>query len=169
MKRLEAPSCAEYAPQALAGAAQQALSRLGGLRAAHGRYGEPRIFVGTPADAVGLTFRAVRLLGTVDYLYAVGFGDDVLAHAAVRRVNAAHVPVRATADEGRPAYSAFDSDAQRWVASTLAAVALDLHERLSGPLDEATADAIVRGYADVGHRLQAARQGWPQTRVEFDA
>jgi hypothetical protein len=40
--------------------------RLGALRAAHGRYGEPRIFVGTPADAVGLTFRAVRLLGTVE-------------------------------------------------------------------------------------------------------
>jgi RecB family exonuclease len=40
--------------------------RLGALRASHGRYGQPRIFIGTPADAMGLTFRAVRLLGTVE-------------------------------------------------------------------------------------------------------
>ena len=31
------------------------------------------------------------------------------------------------------------------------------------------ADAIVRGYAPMGFRLQASRQGWPETRAEFDA
>jgi uncharacterized protein (DUF2236 family) len=55
------------------------------------------------------------------------------------------------------------------VASTLAAVALDLRERLWGPVDEATGDAIVRGYAAVGQHLQATREGWPETRAEFDA
>ena len=109
-----------------------------------------------------------RLFGTLDYIYAVGFGDDELADAAVRAVNAAHVPVRGSAGGDRPAYSAFDADAQRWVASTLAAVSLDLRERLWGPVDEVTGDAIVRGYAAMGFRLQAARQGWPETRVEFE-
>lgn len=110
-----------------------------------------------------------RLFGTLDYIYAIGFGDDELAAAAVRAVNAAHVPVRGAAHDDRPAYSAFDADAQRWVASTLAAVALELRERLWGPVDEATGDAIVRGYATVGFRLQATREGWPETRAEFDA
>ena len=109
-----------------------------------------------------------RLFGTLDYIYAVGFGDEDLADAAVRGVNAAHVPVRGSAGDGRPAYSAFDADAQRWVASTLAAVSLDLRERLWGPVDEVTGDAIVRGYAAMGFRLQATRQGWPETRAEFE-
>jgi len=109
-----------------------------------------------------------RLWGTLDYVYAVGFGDEATVDAAVRAVNAAHVPVRGPAADGAAKYSAFDADAQRWVASTLLAVALDLQERLWGPVDQATADAIVRGYAPVGHRLQATRQGWPDTRAEFD-
>ncbi|MDQ2661179.1 MAG: DUF2236 domain-containing protein [Actinomycetota bacterium] len=109
-----------------------------------------------------------RLLGTLDYVYAIGFGDDDVVAAAVRSVNARHVPVRAASSEGHPGYSAFDADAQRWVASTLLAVALELHERLWGPLESEAADAIVRGYAPLGLRLQAARAGWPQSRAEFD-
>ncbi len=46
---------------------------------------------------------------------------------------------------------------------------MTLHERIWGPLDEATGDAIVRGYAPVGFQLQATREGWPETRAEFDA
>lgn len=110
-----------------------------------------------------------RLLGTLDYIYAVGFGDDELAAAAVRAVNIRHVPVRGGASAEGPEYSAFDDDAQRWVASTLLAVALELHERLSGRLDAEAGDAIVRGYGPYGFRLQASRAGWPESRAEFDA
>jgi uncharacterized protein (DUF2236 family) len=110
-----------------------------------------------------------RLIGTLDYVYAIGFGDDDLVTAVVETVNARHHPVRGPADEGRPAYSAFDADAQRWVASTLLATALRLHERLRGPLDTRTADAIVRSYGQLGTSLQAARRGWPDSRDEFDA
>ncbi|GAA1843229.1 oxygenase MpaB family protein [Agromyces salentinus] len=126
-----------------------------------------------------------RLFGTLDYVYAIGFGDADIADEAVRRVNARHVPVRgmldapastpASSDRVQEAaddavrYSAFDADAQRWVASTLLAVALEVHERVWGPLDAVRADAIVRGYAPLGFSLQGARQGWPTTRAEFDA
>ena len=129
---------------------------------------DPRVARGVAAHS-GFRERPLdRLLGTLDYVYAVGFGDDDTVAAAVRAVNARHVPVRGAADGGRPAYSAFDADAQRWVASTLLGVALALHERIWGPLDEPTADAVVRGYAPIGFHLQATREGWPETRAEFD-
>ncbi|MFF2390205.1 oxygenase MpaB family protein [Agromyces sp. NPDC058104] len=131
-------------------------------------------FAGRPLD---------RLFGTLDYVYAVGFGDEAVRRAAVRRVNARHAPVRgdaadsadvdADADEAGDArtarYSAFDADAQRWVASTLLATALAVEERLWGPLGEREADAIVRGYAPLGGSLQAGREGWPQSRAEFES
>ncbi|GAA1821128.1 oxygenase MpaB family protein [Agromyces neolithicus] len=111
-----------------------------------------------------------RLVGTLDYVYAIGFGDDEMVAAVVDAVNARHRPVRSPAAEaGEPTYSAFDADAQRWVASTLLATALRLHERLWGALDAATADVIVRSYGALGSSLQAAREGWPDSRAEFDA
>ncbi|HET6672236.1 MAG TPA: oxygenase MpaB family protein [Agromyces sp.] len=142
---------------------------LGGGAAILLQLADPRVAHGVARHS-GFRERPLdRLLGTLDYVYAIGFGDDDVVAAAVRAVNARHVPVRAAATDDRPAYSAFDPDAQRWVASTLLAVALELHERLWGPLDQAAADAIVRGYAPLGLRLQAARAGWPQSRAEFDA
>lgn len=110
-----------------------------------------------------------RLWGTLDYVYAVGFGDEALVAEVVRRVEERHRPVHGRSDAPSGPYSAFDADAQRWVASTLLAVALELHERLSGPLDPSEADAIVRCYGALGGRLQAERAGWPETRHEFDA
>lgn len=142
---------------------------LGGGAAILLQLADPRVARGVALHS-GFSDRPIdRLVGTLDYVYAVGFGDDDLAAAAVRTVNARHVPVRGEAADGHAAYSAFDADAQRWVASTLLAVALELHERLWGPLDTATGDAIVRGYRPYGFRLQAGRAGWPESRAEFDA
>ncbi len=39
---------------------------LGRARVAHGRFGEPRVYVGTPERAAGLPFRAVRVLGLAE-------------------------------------------------------------------------------------------------------
>ena len=142
---------------------------LGGGAAVLLQLADPRVARGVAGHSSFRDRPLDRLLGTLDYVYAVGFGDDEVVAEAVRTVNRRHVPVRGDAAEGRPAYSAFDADAQRWVASTLLAVAMDLHERLWGPLDRATGDAIVRGYAPVGFRLQASREGWPETRAEFTA
>lgn len=142
---------------------------LGGGAAILLQLADPRVARGVAGHS-GFRDRPLdRLLGTLDYVYAVGFGDEEIVAAAVRAVNARHRRVRGPAVDGKPAYSAYDPDAQRWVASTLLTVALELHERLWGPLDIETADAIVRGYAPVGIRLQAGRAGWPATRAEFDA
>lgn len=142
---------------------------LGGGAAILLQLADPRVARGVARHSGFLERPLDRLVGTLDYVYAIGFGDDEIAAAAVRTVNARHVPVRGTAEPGHPGYSAFDADAQRWVASTLLAVALDLHERLWGPLDDEAGDAIVRGYAPVGLRLQAGSAGWPASRAEFDA
>lgn len=149
----------------------EAVLLLGGAAAILLQLADPRVARGVARHSDFASRPLDRLIGTLDYVYAVGFGDDEVAAAAVRRVNARHAPVRSAADEGGVdgAYSAFDADAQRWVASTLLAVALDIHERVYGALDTAHADAIVRGYAPLGFRLQGAREGWPGTRAEFDA
>jgi len=142
---------------------------LGGGAAILLQLADPRVARGVARHS-GFRERPLdRLIGTLDYVYAIGFGDEQLAAEAVRVVNRRHAPVRGGAESGGPAYNAFDADAQRWVASTLLAVALTLHERLEGRLPAATADAIVRGYAPLGTRLQAAGEGWPETRAEFDA
>ncbi|MEF3403770.1 oxygenase MpaB family protein [Agromyces sp. CCNWLW203] len=141
---------------------------LGGGAAILLQLADPRVARGVARHS-GFRERPLdRLIGTLDYVYAIGFGDEQLAAEAVRTVNRRHAPVRGSAEGGQPAYNAFDADAQRWVASTLLAVALELHERLEGPLPAATADVIVRGYAPLGVRLQAAGEGWPDTRADFD-
>ncbi|ANJ27000.1 oxygenase MpaB family protein [Agromyces aureus] len=181
----------------------EAVLLLGGAAAILLQLADPRVARGVARHSDFASRPLDRLMGTLDYVYAVGFGDDEVAGAAVRRVNARHAPVRG--GSARPAmsdtaevpehpghsghsehsersersaafdempdaaYSAFDADAQRWVASTLLAVALDIHERVYGPLPAADADAIVRGYAPLGFRLQGSREGWPDTREQFDA
>ncbi|WP_173924047.1 oxygenase MpaB family protein [Agromyces sp. Marseille-P2726] len=141
---------------------------LGGGTAILLQLADPRIARGV-ADHSDFRDRPLdRLLGTLDYVYAVNFGDDDLIAAAVRTVNTRHRKVRGHAEDGRPAYDAFDADAQRWVASTLVFTALRLHERLWGPLDAATGDAIVRQYRPLAASLQASREGWPASRAEFE-
>ncbi|GAA1952474.1 oxygenase MpaB family protein [Agromyces allii] len=151
----------------------EAVLLLGGAAAILLQLADPRVARGVARHSDFASRPLDRLIGTLDYVYAVGFGDDEIAAAAVRRVNARHAPVRsrpgATDESTDAAYSAFDADAQRWVASTLLAVALDIHERVYGPLPPTDADAIVRGYAPLGFRLQGSREGWPDTRQEFDA
>ncbi len=142
---------------------------LGGGAAILLQFADPRVARGVARHSEFRARPLDRLFATLDYLYAIGFGDDVIATHATRAVNDRHVPVRGEGDGGSPAYSAFDADAQRWVASTILATALNLEERLWGSFDEHTADAIVRAYAVVGGSLQAGRAGWPQTRREFDA
>lgn len=155
----------------------EAVLLLGGAAAILLQLADPRVARGVARHSDFASRPLDRLIGTLDYVYAVGFGDDEIAAAAVRRVNARHAPVRGgvgtqgvdASDASNAAYSAFDADAQRWVASTLLAVALDIHERVYGPLQATDADAIVRGYAPLGFRLQGTREGWPETRAEFEA
>nr|WP_272898175.1 oxygenase MpaB family protein [Agromyces seonyuensis] len=117
-------------------------------------------FAGRPLD---------RLVGTLDYLYAIVFGDAEIVRAAARRVNRAHAPVRSAEGDAAPAYRAFDVDAQRWVAATLFAVAIDLEGRVIRPLDAPGRAALLAGYAALGTRLQMPAEDWPDSPAAFDA
>jgi uncharacterized protein (DUF2236 family) len=142
----------------------------GGAAAILLQLADPRVAAGVARHS-GFRDRPLdRLVGTHAYLTALVFGEERDIRHVSRIVDARHARVRGDAEHPhRPAYDARDADAQRWVAATLLAVALDLEERLRGsPLDEATADALVRGYAPIAARLQGAPAGWPETRAEFD-
>jgi uncharacterized protein (DUF2236 family) len=80
-----------------------------------------------------------------------------------RQVNRSHAPVRSAADSP-VTYNAFDPRLQLWVAACLYRSGLDVHTRLHGPPDEATADAIYRECRRLGTTLQVPGHMWPAVR-----
>jgi uncharacterized protein (DUF2236 family) len=110
-----------------------------------------------------------RLVRTLDYVYTVVYGDPEQVDAVVRSVSRAHGPVRRAADASGPSYSAFDPRLQLWVAATLYDSAIDMHERVYGALDEASAEKIYQDYAVLGTALQVPREMWPADRAAFRA
>ncbi|GAA2023792.1 oxygenase MpaB family protein [Agromyces tropicus] len=139
----------------------------GGAAAILLQLADPRIAAGVARHSRFRERPLDRLVATHGYLTALVFGDEGDIRHAARIVDARHARVRGS---GEPGYDARDPDAQRWVAATLLAVALELEERLRGaPLDARTADALVRGYAPIAARLQGGPAGWPDSRADFEA
>lgn len=149
--------------------AADALVLVGGGAAILLQLADPRVARGVARHSAFRDDPMRRLFGTLDYVYAVSTEDDRLIAAAVADVNVRHRPVRGPADARAPAYSAFDRDAQRFVAATLTAVGLQVEERLGGPLQPATADRFVERYGRLASALQGGPAGWPESRAAFDA
>lgn len=103
-----------------------------------------------------------RLRTTLSYVYVMGLGTEEERRQIARMVNKAHVPVKG---EG---YSAFDPQLQLWVAATLAEVALQMYEKLFGPLDPDSMERCYREGWVYGTALQVTEDMWPQTRAEFE-
>ncbi|MFC4374227.1 oxygenase MpaB family protein [Nocardia halotolerans] len=103
-----------------------------------------------------LTYIAVAMLGTEDdravYRRAVGS-----VHRRVRSAPGAEVE-----------YNAFDPELQKWVAVCLCWGVMDTHERLYGPLDEATKEVFVQYGARFGTGLQMRPQMWPADVAAFE-
>jgi len=142
--------------------AADALILAGGGAAILLQLADPRVARGVAEHSGFREAPTQRLFGTLEYVYAVSSDEDALVRAAVAHVNAKHGPVRGAG------YSAFDADAQRFVASTLTAVGIELEERLGGPLPPDVADHFVRRYGRLAAALQGGRAGWPGSRAEFD-
>lgn len=107
-----------------------------------------------------------RLHATITYVYAIASGDERLIEKVVRRVDAVHGAVR-SADGESPAYDAKDPALQLWVAATLYDAATLMHDRVFGPLDDETAEALYREYASLGTALQIPPDLWPADRAAF--
>jgi len=110
-----------------------------------------------------------RLHATLTYVYAVAYGTAADVSEVRRRVNLAHAAVHGAAEAERPAYDAYRPDLQLWVAATLYRTAVDVHQRVFGPLDDASADRIYREYAVIGTALQVPADAWPSDRAAFTA
>lgn len=108
-----------------------------------------------------------RLKGTLTYVYAVVYGNDSQVNEVRRRVNRAHVPVHRPADETSTGYNAYDPALQLWVVATLYDTALTIIEKIYGPLDDDSADAMYQDYARIGTALQLPPGMWPKDRAEF--
>lgn len=102
-----------------------------------------------------------RLRNTLTYVYVVACGDPDEVERVARRVDATHGPVHG--DD----YDAFDPELQLWVAATLYATAIDLHERVIGPLPSDDAEAILQQYAVLGTSLQLPAGLWPEDVAAF--
>jgi uncharacterized protein (DUF2236 family) len=109
-----------------------------------------------------------RLKGTLTYVYAVTYGTEEQVKEVRRRVNRAHVPVRRGADDKSPGYNAYDPELQLWVTATLYDTALTIIEKIYGPLDDESADAMYQDYAKLGTALQLPPDKWPKDREEFN-
>lgn len=81
-----------------------------------------------------------RLRRTLNTTLAVVFADPAQAHAALRRIDRRHGPVRGTAADGQ-AYDARDPALLLWVQSTLVLTSLRLYEAVVAPLGPADRDA----------------------------
>lgn len=108
-----------------------------------------------------------RLKGTLTYVYAVTYGTEEQVKEVRRRVNRAHVPVRRDAENGTPGYNAYDPELQLWVTATLYDTAIIIIEKIYGPLDDESADAMYRDYAKLGTALQLPPDMWPKDREAF--
>jgi uncharacterized protein (DUF2236 family) len=108
-----------------------------------------------------------RLQGTLTYVYAVVYGTDEQVKEVRRRVNRAHAPVHRPADGKSPGYNAYDAELQLWVTATLYDTAVTVIEKIYGPLDDDSADAMYRDYAKLGTTLQLPERMWPEDRAAF--
>ena len=141
----------------LAGAGRALLLQLADPAVGRG-VDEHSTFVGRPVN---------RLKGTLTYVYAIVYGTDEQVNEVRRRVNRAHVPVRRADNEESAGYNAFDPQLQLWVVATLYDTAITIIEKIYGPLDDESADAMYRDYARIGTALQLPPDMWPEDREAF--
>ena len=109
-----------------------------------------------------------RARTTYTYIGVALLGTDDDRKAFRRAVNGQHAQVRNDADSNSPVrYSAMDPRLQLWVAACLYYGTVDFIERMHGPMDDATADALYAYCARFGTTLQVREDMWPANREKF--
>jgi len=100
-----------------------------------------------------------RLHNTLTFVYAVVLGTADEAARVASFVDRAH--------RGIP--GATDARHQLWVASTLYATAVQVHERLYGPVAPTLREELLARYAPLATSLQVPATDWPTSTAAFDA
>jgi uncharacterized protein (DUF2236 family) len=107
-----------------------------------------------------------RARTTFTYLAVAMLGKDDDRAAFRKAVNRQHAQVVSTADEPVQ-YRAMDPELQKWVAACLYYGAVDMIEKLHGPLPDDEADALYAFGARFGTTLQMPAEAWPANRAAF--
>jgi uncharacterized protein (DUF2236 family) len=107
-----------------------------------------------------------RFRTTFTYISVALLGTDDERHRYREAVNRQHRQVRS--QPGSPVkYNAFDPELQLWVAACLYYGAVDIHEKLHGPMPDNKADAFYDHAARFGTTLQMPSAMWPADRAAF--
>lgn len=131
---------------------------LGGLAALLLQVGDPVVARGVTAHSTFARDPLERLRRTLGYVYAVEFGTPRQRRRAASLVDRSHTGIPGSTDVDR----------QLWVAATLVATGIQLHELLNGPIDPALAAEIHEAGADLATALQVPIEAWPTDRAAFD-
>ena len=119
-------------------------------------------------DGSALKHPVKRARTTYTYIAVALLGNDDDRKAFRKAVNRQHAQVRNDPDSKSPVpYSAMDPRLQLWVAACLYYGTVDFLEKLYGPLDDATADALYAYSARFGTTLQVRPEMWPESREAF--
>lgn len=103
---------------------------------------------------------------TFTYIAVAMLGTDEERLAYRKAVTVQHAQVYNQPDEPVK-YRAMDPRLQTWVAACLYYGTIDVIERMHGPLDDATADALYAHSARFGTTLQMPAEAWPANRAAF--
>lgn len=118
-------------------------------------------------DGAAMLHPVKRARTTFTYLAVALFGSDEDRTAFRRAVNGQHAQVVSQPDEPVE-YRAMDPRLQTWVAACLYYGTRDIVEKLRGPLDDRTADALYAYCGRFGTTLQMPADAWPDSRQAFD-
>ncbi|NEW50801.1 DUF2236 domain-containing protein [Nocardia cyriacigeorgica] len=122
----------------------------------------------SPVDSGKILLHPIkRTRTTLTYLAVAVLGSDEERKVYRDALNHSHRPVHSTRSSPVQ-YNAFDPRLQLWVAACLYWGGRDIHDRLHGPMDDATADAFYHHAARLGTTLQMPRQLWPADQAAFD-
>jgi uncharacterized protein (DUF2236 family) len=105
----------------------------------------------------------VRLLGTLEFEYAIAFGTREEAEAVSAEVRRAHERVAG------PGYRADDPELLVWVNATMFATALRIYTEVFGPLTADETEELWAGARVLAMMLGCPPGAGPQTAAEFSA
>jgi uncharacterized protein (DUF2236 family) len=108
-----------------------------------------------------------RARTTFTYIAVAMLGTDDERAAYRQAVTVQHAQVYSEPGE-QVQYRAMDPRLQTWVAACLYYGTIDVIERMHGPLDDETADALYAHSARFGTTLQMPAEAWPANRAAFD-
>jgi uncharacterized protein (DUF2236 family) len=118
-------------------------------------------------DGSALYHPIKRARTTFTYIAVAMLGTDRDRADYRRAVNRQHAQV-VSGPESPVEYRAMDPRLQTWVAACLYYGTVDVIERMHGPLDDVTADALYAHCGRFGTTLQMPAEAWPATRADFD-